>query len=287
MAASAPIDTWNTVRQIVSDYEAALPWLRSFDRRSLAERLTEYEKACSRLSQRERMEWNHHDLLCLLDIEKLTQAWKYRHALQVLGDFDRRMSQAVRGKRFYANDVDPNGRNFLFEIECAVLLLRMGMALKQSCDGDLAAEWIGVAVLGECKRPSGSLRAFGKRIKQASEQIQSRRTNDEIGMVFLDLSLGINPDLDHYICESEEHSLATAKEIAWRSAQLLYERACRGLRSPHDAALFCHLDLPFFVGGTWVIHNRWISIDNPLANTGAQAIHSAMGFAAMRAGYCH
>lgn len=192
-----------------------------------------------------------------------------------------RVLEATAGNRFYAHDVDHRGRNFLFELECACLLLDCDIALALSTDGDLAATWDGHRLLGECKRPSSPAGVL-RRIAQASDQIEERRKGDDLGVVFVDLTVVVNPELEHYPVESEEHAAALMNQTMRGNAPILYERSIRRLKSDYDAGIYTRLTRPFWYAKElrWLFHSKWMSFPNPRGNALSRAFFEAFDGAA-------
>jgi hypothetical protein len=191
-----------------------------------------------------------------------------------------RVLEITSGRRFAGLDLDARGRNFLFELECACLLLDIGFLLTDSGDGDIAATWEGNRVLGECKRPKAPAQVL-TRISKASRQIESRRTKGEIGIVFLDLTVVVNP-LDAHYCVAKPEE---ARHILNGALRVNSERLFLGMRSfgsPSDACICARLKFTFWhtIDHYWLFYSKWMSIPNPNASVTANEFRVALDTAA-------
>lgn len=267
------IDLSPVNRELVDSFINAWPWLRHAGVVNGGERLNAYEAICQRMQgMTERP--NAHDFLSLEDIRALVNIWQHRDYLEQLGDLPNRLKQATGGERFYADDTAPPfARNFLFELECASLLVDLGLTLTRST-GDLAAVGLGgYRILGECKQPTGGPERQVIAVQTAVKQLQDNRIDDEIGLVFLDLSLAANLRQDHFYTDTDANASAAIRATIHTNKERLHELLA-GHLGANDALILARLALPFWNLTTrgWIYQSRWFDLPNRHASANAEAI---------------
>ncbi|MEP7043915.1 MAG: hypothetical protein ABI843_12695 [Dokdonella sp.] len=270
------------VAAIIHEFRQALPWLRGFQRNGRGARLNVYAQSCVRIEGLEGQLHSEADLISLSDMDHLARVWRHREPLERLGDLESRMVVVIGGQRFYQDDTDHEPRNKLFELLCGCYLAQIGMTIEKSLDGDLAATWHRRRILGECKRQNSEAdRATMDLVVKAAKQLQERRSADELGLVFLDLTVARNPSSTVDDAESDSDATSKAKDGLYWHVNRIYEGAVSRLRSEHDAAICCLTSEVFWIGSEnrWAVNERWLVVTNPRASRHARAFIDAFDVA--------
>jgi hypothetical protein len=187
------------------------------------------------------------------------------------------LRRAIGGSATYGLDQDQTPRNFLFQLECAVMLLSAGATLLEHVTGDLEAAVSGIHVLGECKRPSSEVK-LELRLREGIKQIADRREEGDgkVGLIFVDVTTLANRDQTYWNVQSEDEAHQHWNFWVRQVTTIVGNRLTPLLRDPRMAGAMCRLKQSYWTDG-WCNFQSWLGIPNPKARPSAAHVLDDLG----------
>ena len=256
----------NSAEFVCSNADAALSWLESLGIQTRRGRFDVYRRTARTFLDRTtgKRSLTGKDTLALYDLDVLVRAYLERDKLLLLPETKATLYKMIGGAALYGEDTRRAPRDYQFELECQLELIRWGLSLVEPVGGDIEAHMVHVPFLIECKRPANFAR-LKQRIEDALDQIALRRFQGyrTVGLVMVDVTLICNPSHAHLRAQNEVEGIVQMRNYLRKTVVPKLGPFVQSLLvDPDTTGAFCRVLVPCWVQTFgWVQFNYWIGIE--------------------------